>query len=292
MFRGSQLGSLFRCIRWGDVIILEGVPILGVLFARGSIAMAQLVIVPFFAFACFLLLAHVFTLNDWADFTRGVHHSNLAMLQLESRNVRPRQLFIFSFLILAVSGVIFLFLSERSLLFAIAVAALGIFYSHPSLNAKSMPVISTVLHFVGGTLHFLLGYGLFSPIDRRGVMIGLFFGLTFAAGHPVQEARDMMQDRQAGATTNAMVFGQLPSFFASLILFTMQYVYLFWLAWSGLVPLFLAPCSLVAYPIHIWWAMKTLRRGLTAESITQFETRYRVLYAIIGLLMLLSIFGG
>ena len=288
MFKGSQLGALFRCIRWADVITLEGVPILGLLFSGGGISAGRLPLLICFAFACFFLLAQVFTLNDWADFTRGVHHGNRAMLQLESRNVSPRTFSIFSLLLLAIGLITFLFLSGRCFVLALAVSALGIFYSHPSLNAKSMPIVSTVVHLVGGTLHFLLGYGLPSQIDRRGILIGLFFGITFAAGHPIQEVRDMIKDREVGATTNAVVFGQFPSFVASLVLFTAQYAYLYWLAWSGLLPGFPIALPLVAYPIQLWWAISAYRGGLSAQSIEQFEIRYRVLYAIIGLAMLVS----
>ena len=100
----------------------------------------------------------------------------------------------------------------------------------------------------------------------------------------------MMEDGQVGATTNAVVFGQFPSFVASLVLFTAQYAYLSWLAWSGLLPLFLIVLPLIAYPIHLWWAINAYRTGLSAQSIEQFEIRYRFLYAIIGLAMLVSAF--
>jgi 4-hydroxybenzoate polyprenyltransferase len=172
----------------------------------------------------------------------------------------------------------------------VVIAAFGIFYSHPSLNAKSMPIISTVLHLVGGALYFLLGYALFSPaLDLRGILIGGFFGVTFAAGHPIQEVRDFHEDRQVGATTNAIVFGPRPSFFAGLILFALQYAYLFVLAWSGFVPRVLALLPIVLFPIHIFWTVQTLRGGLGRESIARFQNRYRILYALIGLAMLLSI---
>jgi hypothetical protein len=85
------------------------------------------------------------------------------------------------------------------------------------------------------------------------------------------------------------VFGQFPSFVAGLILFTTQYLYLLWLAWSGLVPRFISVLPIVCFPIHIWWGVQAFRRGLTSETLTQFENRYRILYAIIGLVILLSI---
>jgi 4-hydroxybenzoate polyprenyltransferase len=289
MPRSSQLAQLLRCIRWADVLILQGAPVLGIVFSIGPMTATKPIASSIFGVGSVLLVAHVFTLNDWADFARGVHHSNRAMLQFESRNITPRLLLIFSFLLLVVSLLLFLFLSGRCLLLAVVIAVLGIFYSHPLLNAKSMPIVSTLLHLIGGLLYFLLGYALFSEIDYRGIAIGLFLGLTFAAGHPVQEVRDLDEDRRVGARTNAVVFGQLPCFFAGVILFTAQYFYLFVLAWSGLIPRFLAALPIVFYPIHIWWSVVALRSGLTSESIIRFENRYRILYAIIGLTMLLSI---
>src|ERR1700682_724164 len=174
MPRSSHLAQLFRCIRWADVLILQGAPVLGIAFSIGPIIATKLIASSIFGAGSLLLVAHVFTLNDWADFRRGVHHSNRAMLQLESRNITPRLLLVFSFLLLLVSLLFFLFLSGRCLLLAVVIAALGIFYSHPALNAKSMPIVSTLLHLVGGLLYFLLGYALFSAIDLRGVLIGLF----------------------------------------------------------------------------------------------------------------------
>lgn len=287
MSRAFSLLHLFRSVRWADVLVLQGAPILGVVFSVEQMTAAKLTMSLPFGAASVLLTIHVLTLNDWADFTRGIHHSNRAMLELESRNISPRMLLVFSGSILVASLLLFLLISRNCFLFAVVVALLGIFYSHPSLNGKSMPIVSTLLHFIGGLLHFLLGYVLFSLIDSRGLLIGTFFGLTFAAGHPVQEARDVFEDRRAGARTNAIVFGARQNFFAGMILFTLQYLYLFWLAWRGLIPPLLTALPILFYPIHIWWALATLRGGLTQKGIIQFQTRYRILYALIGLSLFL-----
>lgn len=286
-----QLARLYRSVRWPDVIVLQGAPLLGLAFSVGPVTSAKLTMSISFGLASLLLMIHVFTFNDWADFTRGVHHSDPATLELERSNINPQALLAFSLLQLGASYLLFLLLSERCSLLAILIAALGILYSHPSLNAKSVPIVSTLLHFMGGIFHFLLGYTFFSAIDQRGVLIGFFFGLTFAAGHPVQEVRDVLEDSHAGAKTNAIVFGQLPCFIAGLILFTSQYLYLFWLAWSGFIPRPLVILSFACYAIHMWWAVLTLRGDLTAASITRFEKRYRVLYVTIGLVLLWSSLG-
>jgi 4-hydroxybenzoate polyprenyltransferase len=281
-----QLARLLRCIRWADVLILEGTPILGVAFSLGPITAAKLTMSIFFGAASLLLLTHIFTFNDWADSAHIGFDSSATKSSFRCANIPSQVLLSFSLSILAASLLLLLFISARLFLLGGSIAALGIFYSHPSFNAKSMPIVSTLLHFAGGMLHFLLGYALFSAIDLRGVLVGMFFGVTFAAGHPIQEVRDFHEDQRMAATTNAIVFGPRPSFFVGVILFAVQYLYLFFLAWSGFIPRFLAILPIVFSPIHLLWTIFTLRDGLDSESITRFQNRYRILYALIGVAML------
>src|SRR2546426_12675238 len=105
----SQLARLFRSIRWADVLILEGVPTLGLAFAIGPITAGKLTASIFFGIASFLLLAHIFTLNDWADFSRAIHHSERAILQIESSNITSQVMLIFSYFLLVASFLSFLF---------------------------------------------------------------------------------------------------------------------------------------------------------------------------------------
>lgn len=291
MAQSSQLVRLFRCIRWTDVLILQGAPVLGVAVSIGAISPTKLIAAAIFGAGSFLLVTHIFTFNDWADSAQMGSGSGPTKSPAERAGIRPQVLLLFSLSTLVASLLVFLSLSLPLFLLAATIAALGIFYSHPSLNAKSMPIVSTLLHLVGGLLHFLLGYALFSQIDRSGLLIGSFFGLTFAAGHPVQEVRDFHEDHRVGAKTNAIAFGSRPNFFAGLILFSLEYFYLFALAWSGVVPRFLAVLPIVFYPIHILWSVMALRDGLTSESIVRFQIRYRILYALIGLTMLFSFFN-
>lgn len=293
MERRSRLAQLVRCVRWEDVILLQGAPVLGVVFSISSMtAITASLPAPFLVFVLgsVLLMIHVFTLNDWAEYTSGVHHSNASMMELEGRSITPRLLLIFSLALLVASLFLFFTLSARCGLIAAAIAVLGFCYSHPSINAKSIPVLSTLLHLAGGVIHFLLGYSLFSEIDFRGVLIGLFFGLTFAAGHPIQEARDFDEDRQAGAKTNAIVFGRKASFIAGLIMFSAQYFCLFMLGWTEYLPRFLIFVSMVSFPIHLGWWFLALRDGLTSQGIVKFQARYRTLYVLIGLVTLFFLF--
>ncbi len=88
-----------------------------------------------------------------------------------------------------------------------------------------------------------------------------------------------------------MIFGKARSFAAGLALFTLADVLLIALAAHGTVP---GALVLVAglYPLHLYWAWKTLRAGLSFESVRLLQARYRMLYAIIGVVMVVALLLG
>ena len=61
-------------------------------------------------------------------------------------------------------------------------------------------------------------------MDARGVALGAFFGLVFAAGHLNQEVRDHESDAAAGIRTSAVAFGARRGFLASFCLFSAAYL--------------------------------------------------------------------
>jgi 4-hydroxybenzoate polyprenyltransferase len=278
----SRIAALFRSIRFDEVVLLQGTPFMGVAFSIGAITSEKLEVLALFTVANVLLVAHVFIFNDWSATAQKAEQPNKATALVYSGAVSSRLLFFFSIVILAISLVLFAFLGLRTLIIAAAYAALGIWYSHPRLNAKGTPIGSSLPHFFGGLLHFLVGYTLFAPLDRRGVLIGLFFALAFTAGHLNHEVHDFDFDRKNNLRTNAVAFGQRPVFLASLIVFTFAYGCLLLLALTGLVPRLLAIWPIVLYPLHLTSALSVLRRGITPESVSRFQTRYRLIYALIG----------
>ena len=184
---------------------------MGVAFAIGAITTANLETLGVFLIGSILLVAHVFTLNDWADIAHG--------LKAPDPLVSSLRLFWFSIFLLIASLLVFTLISSRVVILGAIVAVLGFFYSHPKLNFKGTPVASSFPHLVGGLFHFLLGYAFFSPIDSRGILIALFFALTFTAGHLNHEVRDFELDSKTNARTNAVAFGKYAAFVAGLIVF-------------------------------------------------------------------------
>ena len=281
MSNTSRPVALLRHIRFDEVFVLQGTPLMGVLFSVGAITTSKLGEILLFLVASILLVAHIFTLNDWADVAHGV--------KAPDPQVPSRRLFWFSLALLVASLILFAFLNARVAALAIIIAVLGISYSHPWLNAKGTPIASSLPHLIGGWFHFLLGYAVFSSIDRRGILIALFFALTFAAGHLNHEVRHFDLDRERNARTNAVTFGRRATFVAGLIGFTCAYLCLFLLGWFAFVPRWLGSVAVIFYALHVFWSLRALRFNLRTDVLERFKIQYRFAYAVIGIAMICSL---
>lgn len=123
-------------------------------------------------------------------------------------------------------------------------------------------------------------------IDAEGVAVGLFFGLVFAAGHLNQEVRDHPADRSAGTRTSAVTYGPRRTFAMSLALFSVAYGLLVAFAVAGVVPRILL-LTLAVWVLHVHWSLRVLREGVGVETALWMQRRYRLLFGVVGLLMVL-----
>lgn len=270
--------ALLRHIRFDEVFVLQGTPLMGALFSIGAITAASLETALVFLAGSILLVAHVFTLNDWAEIAHG--------LRAPDPLVSSRRLFWFSLFLLIASLLVFGLISVRVVALGAIVAILGFLYSHPLLDFKGTPIASSVPHLLGGIFHFLLGYAVFAPVDGRGFFIATFFALTFAAGHLNHEVRDFELDQRNNERTNAVAFGKRPTFIAGLVVFTCAYLCLFLLAWFWLVPRPLMLVAAALYPLHLFWSLRVLRSQFHPEVVDRFQNQYRSLYLVIGISMI------
>ena len=277
--------------RTAEIVALQGSPLLGFAMAihRLTAESARPLVLLVAANLC--LVAHIFLTNDWSDVNKDLADPNKVdwffTAGWMSRNAIARLM-----IILLVSS-LFLFsqLGSTPLCLAIAIAAASALYSLPQFHWKGKPILSSVLHLVGGAFHFLLGYSVASVIDGRAVVTACFFALTFAAGHLTQEVRDYQGDARSEIGTNAVIFGQRRTFVASLVLFTLAHGVLCYLALRGTLP---RPVMtlVVLYPLHLYWSLTTLARGLDYASICRLQARYRAIYAIIGVVILVNLWGA
>lgn len=277
-------------IRYPEVVLLQGSLVLGAALAlggrldaaaagRGALALL----------ASLLLVAHVFALNDWANLAADARDPTRSAGVFTARGVSRRAFGALCAVLLVASLLLFALLPGTTLLLAVGVAALGAVYSHPAIDAKGRPGLSSLTHLAGGGLHFLLGYSVFAPLDARAVLISLFFALTFTAGHLNQEVRDHAGDLANGIRTNAVALGRRGAFQAGLLVFTLAYADLALLAARGVVPLLLAWVAALVYPVHVVCTLVALRDGLSTESVRRFQARYRLLYALLGAAMLAAL---
>jgi 4-hydroxybenzoate polyprenyltransferase len=276
------------CLRLQEILVLQGSPLLGAAFAIRHPMAENVGPLAILTVANVCLVAHIFMLNDWSGLTADLADPNKAASVFTARGVGRQEIGGLAAGLLALSLLLFSRLGPSALGLATAIAVLSALYSLPRFNWKGRPLLNSATHLIGGILHFLLGYSLGNAIDGRGLAIATFFALTFAAGHLTQEVRDHQGDALNAIRTNAVLFGPRRTFAAGLALFTLAHALLLLLALQGILPPVLA--ALVAlYPLHLCWSLKTLAEGLTYASIHRLQTRYRALYALIGLAMVAAL---
>lgn len=280
---------LLSCIRFDEVLVLQGAPLLGAVFAVGQFTgpdAALLLLVLVVANA--LLVAHVFLLNDWSGVQHDLRDPARSAGVFVNRGIYRHEIGALLVTLLLASLFLFGSLGRTTLALGLLIAGASALYSLPRVHLKGMPVANTVLHLVSGLLHFLLGYSIFHGLDGRGAEIGFFFATIFSAGHLTQEVRDFAADRANGIHTNAVRFGPRCCFIAGFALFTFANALLIALALRGSVP---RAVGLVAalYPLHLYWALRAWREGLTFAGLRRLQGRYRVLYAGIGVVMIVSV---
>jgi 4-hydroxybenzoate polyprenyltransferase len=276
------------CLRPQDILVLQGPPLLGAAFALRHPGVQDLAPVATLIIANIFLVSHIFMLNDWAGLTTDLADPNKASRVFTARGVGRNEMGALTIGILLLSLFLFSRLGAITLGLSLAIATLSALYSLPRFDWKGKPFLNSFAHLTGGILHFLLGYSLGRAIDSRGVAIAIFFALIFVAGHMTQEIRDYEGDAANDIRTNAVVFGQRRTFVASLILFAVAHILLLVLALQEILPRVLA-ALVVFFPMQLYWSLETLREGLGFASVSRLQARYRALYAVLGLAMVVAL---
>lgn len=275
----------FASTRTVEVLALQASPILGTFLGGYSVERHGIVPLVLLLLGSCALTAHIFVFNDWAGCDGDLRDPMRAPVAFSRYGIGRDDVAWLSVVLLVAAAAAFAADGLRTLGIGGAIAALGFLYSASPVLGKSTPVAGSLVHLVGGTLHFLLGYTLSHAFDATGVWIGLFFGLVFAAGHLNQEVRDYDGDLLNGIRTNAVAFGRRRTFLASLFTFSAAYAMLTVLAAFGTLPRLLL-WSPLAWLLHVAWAAQALRRGLDFQVAVWMQQRYRWLFALIGIVML------
>lgn len=277
----------FGSTRGPEVLALQASPILGIFLGGFSFERTGVIRPGLLLLGSLALTAHVFVLNDWAGHRTDFHDPRRATLVFAHWGISSRTMARVAIALLILANVAFAVVGSTATLVGAGIAALSLLYSCAPRFGKSTPIVASVNHLIGGALHFLLGYTLLRAVDAHGLLISLFFGLVFSGGHLNQEVRDYAADLHNGIHTSAVVFGCRRTFIASLCTFTAAYALLAGLAALGILPRLLM-WSTGVWALHVAWSLQALRRGLGFETALWMQQRYRLLFAFIGLALLVK----
>jgi 4-hydroxybenzoate polyprenyltransferase len=275
----------FASTRALEVLALQASPLLGSVLGGFSLERHSVIRLGLLVLGSLLLTAHIFIFNDWAGRSSDIRDPRRAALVFTRLGISSRQVARVTIALLIFANVAFAAVGRPAMMLGAGIAVLSLLYSSSASFGKSTPIVASINHLLGGALHFLLGYTLFHPLDTKGFMISLFFGLVFAGGHLNQEVRDYEGDLLNGIRTSAVVFGCRRTFLASLCTFTAAYAILGELAALGILPR-LVLWSTILWPLHVSWSLQALHQGLGFETAVWMQRRYRLLFACIGLAML------
>jgi 4-hydroxybenzoate polyprenyltransferase len=279
--RVTRVARHFARTRGVEVCALQASPLLGAYFAGvDSVGRLALLLVGSLA-----LTAHVFVFNDWADYDSDARDLRRPDARATGYGISRDQVAVLAFALLVGANVALAFVGSSALLYGAGITTVSVLYSFSRRLGKRTPVAASLNHVIGGALHFLLGYAAIGAVDGRGVSLSLFFGLVFAAGHLNQEVRDHEADRANGIATSAVTFGCRRAFLVSFGLFTTAYLLVAALAAAGTLPAVLLLAG-VAWLLQAAWTVQALRRGLNFETALWMQRRYRLLFAFVGLVML------
>src|ERR1700704_1898369 len=82
-----QVPRLLSCIRFEEVFVLQGAPLLGAIFSMGSFTVESVGRIFVFAIGSCLLVAHVFVLNDWSGIHADLRDPNRAAAVFSTRDI-------------------------------------------------------------------------------------------------------------------------------------------------------------------------------------------------------------
>lgn len=270
-----------------EILVLQGSPILGLVYGGVSLARADLLRPACLLAGSLFLTAHVFVFNDWSGYDSDRRDPRRMAGALGQRGVSRMQIAVAATLLLVLANLSLAFAGPKALVVGASIALLGFVYSGSARFGKNRPFAASANHLLGGSLHFLLGYTLGHALDAGGVALSLFFGLVFAGGHLTQEIRDYDGDRLNGIRTCAVVFGCRRAFAGSVLLFSLAYLLAFLLAARGVLP-DLFRWSPILLLVHLLAARHAVRRKLDHAAAVWMQRQYRMLFVVIGLGMLLG----
>lgn len=277
------------CIRAKEVFLIGGVTFIGLVFSTNTFNIDTTLKWILAMVTAYSLLSHSFLSNDWSGYEYDKKDVNKSRRPLMRGEVSLKEVKILSIFFLIISLTTALLLSYYTFYMAVGVIVLNYLYSGNSVFLKSVPVVSSGLHFLGATLGFLIGYTFNGNIDVNGILFGMYFGIIYATGHLNHEITDMDSDENAGITTSANSFGKKKIFLLSFILFSLSFIYIIFLSLLGTLPFYLIYGVIISYSAYLYFFTRTFKSKLDYNSMISFRRSYRIIFLLWGVFLVTSI---
>ena len=288
----KKLSYFIRSIRWFEIAVRTGAPIIAILIISPSLNLSTITRIIHSFLAFFFLWAHGYAFNEWGGYDFDKNDTSKAKTPLLAGHITHRQLFFVSILFATITIIMYSLLNIKLILIVIFDIIMGFVYVHPKILLKNVPIVSFIILFVVSINDFLLGWLIFSSDISRGLLIGIYFGILGITGQHFHEAGDHDSDKKANIKTNAVRFGKKHIFILGFFFYTISFVYFLILSFIKIIPEYLYMILIMTYPVYIAIFYRCLKSGVTTSGVHNFVRKYRLLYGIIGLCFIILLLLG
>src|SRR5262249_13587649 len=141
-----RLSRLLSAVRWDEVVVLQGAPMIGTMFSIGAWTANNILLLALFALASCCLVAPVYVLNDWAGIHGDLRDPNRAARTFATKGIGRTEFGFLAIAFLVVSLLLFALFGKAALALALAIAGLSALYSAPVFHMKGIPLFNSLLH--------------------------------------------------------------------------------------------------------------------------------------------------
>lgn len=277
-------------LRLKEILLIGGVTFIGLISNTHSFDLHIFSLWIAAMLCSYCLLGYAFLSNDWSGFEYDKNDPNKKNRPLIKGEISLSEIKFLCIILLIASLIFAALLSYLTLIIAAAIALLNYLYSGNKVLLKSVPVASSLLHGLGATLGFLIGYTFQGNVSQEGILFGIYFGIIYAAGHLNHEISDSESDKKSSIITNASILGKRKAFITSFILFSFSFIYIFFLSLKDLLPSALIFGIVPAFLSYTYFFYKTFKTKLDYKSMIIFRKKYRIIFLLWGVFFAIILF--
>lgn len=230
-----------------------------------------------FLFISFYVLA-VYAMNSFADYDKDKNSERLKLVGNISKSTYTTLFVLFCVLF----GFFAYTINITVLILSFAALLLWSTYYLSPLRLKSTFLGGTLIHFLGGILHFHTGYCSYEAYNFNSLAISIYFALLLSAGHFHHEIMDHDDDKASGSKTTAVRIGT--SRVLLLRTFLIGFTLLYWVSIYFMNITGIGELIIFSIPTATLFAMSILMQD---KNIKAFQKVSRSIFLMAGIALVL-----